>query len=509
MSVRVRVAPSPTGNPHLGFLRTAVFDYLLARGQGGTFILRIEDTDQKREVPGSTEYIVESLKWLGLEVDEGVYIDDQGILQERGSYGPYQQSHRLPIYREHVEKLLDSGAAYHCFCTSERLEALRNEQQANHQPPRYDRHCRSIPLDEAKARAATEVYVIRHAIPDGQVITFTDAVRGEVTFQSDELDDYVLLKSDGFPTYQLANVVDDHLMEITHVLRGEEWLPSTPKNLLLYGAFGWEPPTFAHTPVILGPDGKHKLSKRDGAHPVLDYREMGYLPAAIINFLAFVGWSPGTEEEFMTVDELANRFSLDRVQRAPAVFDQARLDYINGWYIRQLPIGDLVEYMLPYLLKAELVQSVGQGYLPLGQVSFPQPSFGEYLLAVGATVQERLKHFDETAAFTQFFFKRPVITEEIQALVVPKKETAESVKATLNELLPLLAELPPEDWNHSALEELLRGYAARTEKSTGAVLWPIRAALTGESASPGAFEMLTTLGKEESTARLQALLASW
>jgi nondiscriminating glutamyl-tRNA synthetase len=303
-------------------------------------------------------------------------------VQEKGDYGPYTQSKRLDIYQKYAQELLDSGHAYRCFCTSERLATMRAEQEANHLPPKYDRLCRSLSKEESDRRAAKEPFVIRHMIPDDQEVRFTDQVRGEVSFQSSDLDDYVLMKSDGYPTYQLANVVDDHLMKITHVLRGEEWLPSLPKNILLYQAFGWEPPRFAHLPLILGPDGKHKLSKRDGDVSVIDYRTKGYLTDALFNMLAMIGWSPGTEEEFLSRETLVKRFSLERVQKAAAVFNFQRLDYVNGWFIRQLPVGDVAEYMLPYLVADGL-----------------DAKPGNYVLSVAALLQERLKHFQATRSY--------------------------------------------------------------------------------------------------------------
>jgi glutamyl-tRNA synthetase len=489
MSLRLRYAPSPTGDLHLGSLRTVIFAWLVAQEADGAFILRVEDTDKAREVEGAVKRQLDALHWMGLDPNEGVCLDDQGNVTEKGSYGPYTQSKRLAIYAEHAQMLLDSGAAYRCFCTSERLDEMRAEQAANHLPPRYDRRCRSLSREESDRRAATEPFVIRHAVPDHETVTFTDEVRGDLTFKSDELDDYVLLKSDTYPTYQLASVVDDHLMEITHVLRGEEWLPSLPKNLLLYKAFGWHPPKFAHLPVILGPDGKHKLSKRDGDVSVNDYEAKGYLPDALFNMLAMIGWSPGTEEEFFDRQTLVKRFSLNRVQKAPAAFSFDRLDFVNGSYIRHMSIGEVAERMLPYL------QADGLGAEP-----------GNYLLSVAAVLQERLKHFDESAAVTWFFFKRPEVTEEYRALLVPKKGEWDTTKSMLEESLAVLRDIPENEWTLERIDELLRLHIAMNGYKNADMLWPIRAALTGVSASPGAFEMLDVLGREESLARLEAAI---
>ena len=502
-TVRTRYAPSPTGFHHLGNLRTAVFAYLTAKHEDGTFIVRIEDTDQARSVEGSVEYTVQSLKWLGIIPDEGVYLDDQGNLTERGAFGPYTQSKRLEIYTEKAEWLVENGHAYRCFCSSERLDALREEQQKNKQAPRYDGYCRNLPKDEVASRVgAGEKYVIRQAMPDNETVEFNDVIRGEISFNSSDLDDQVLLKSDGFPTYHLASVVDDHLMEITYVHRGEEWISSTPKNLLLYKAFGWTPPLFAHLPVILGPD-KSKLSKRHGAEPILSYRDRGYLADAVVNVLAFIGWSPGTEEEFFTLDELVSRFQIEKVQKAAAVFDVARLDYVNGWYIRQLPLGDVVEQMLPYLVSAGLV--TGAPYAIPHDVVIPKP-VGEYLLTVANAVRERLKHFDETAEVSWFFFRRPESDDAMRVLIVPKKGEYETTVAVVHEALEVLREVSSTEWSHDKLEEVLRLFIAHKELKAMEVLWPLRAALTGVAGSPGTFEMLEILGKEESMIRILAIV---
>lgn len=484
MTIRTRYAPSPTGNPHLGNLRTAVFSYLVAKASGGQFILRVEDTDQARKVEGSIEYILESLEWLGISPDEGVVLRD-GKLTEVGEYGPYTQSERLALYSEKADELVASGSAYRCFCSAERLDEMRKEQQKNHQAPRYDRCCRGIEAEESAVRAESESFVIRHAIPDDRTVSFTDIIRGEISFQSNDLDDYVLMKSDGFPTYQLANVVDDNLMKITHVLRGEEWIPSTPKNLLLYEAFGFEAPHYAHLPLILGPD-KAKLSKRHGAEPILTYRDQGYLPEAILNVLAFLGWSPGTEEEFFTKEQLIERFQLEKVQKGAAIFNQERLEYVNGWYIRHLPVEEVAEKMLPYLQEAGLASELN-----------------DFVMKVATTVQERLKYFNETVEVSQFFFQRPEVNLELIQLMIPKKSSQEELKTVFLQVSQYLEGL--EDWTVEVLEEKLRSFITEHQLKPMQVLWPIRACLTGVPASPGTFEMLAILGKEESLARMEAV----
>ncbi len=331
--MRTRFAPSPTGPLHFGSVRTALFAWLAARHDGGQFLLRIEDTDQQRYIPGSEALIVETLRWLGLEWDEGP--------EHGGPHAPYVQSERTEIYQEHAETLARSGAAYWCTCSPERLAEMRQAQRGASQATRYDRRCLDRQDDVARERVAGAAAVLRLRMPDGTT-EWDDLVRGRVVFDNADVDDQVLLKSDGFPTYHLAVVVDDHLMEITHVIRSEEWIPSTPKHLALYRALGWSAPCFAHVPVVLGPDGL-KLSKRRGARNVLEYGELGYLPSAVVNAMALLGWSSGTEDEVFTLEDLRERFSLERIHAAPAVFDPKRLDDLNGVHIRRLDTEELVE----------------------------------------------------------------------------------------------------------------------------------------------------------------------
>jgi glutamyl-tRNA synthetase len=336
---RVRFAPSPTGALHIGSLRTALFNWLAARHTGGAFLLRIEDTDQGRHVPGSEEQITESLGWLGLQWDEGPGVD--------GPYGPYVQSLRTDTFRGHAEQLVERGAAYWCTCAPERLDQMREAQRRAGQPTRYDRRCLSRADEVAGERAEGMPAVLRQLMPPG-VSAWDDMIRGPVAFDNADIDDSVLLKSDGFPTYHLANVVDDHLMHISHVVRAEEWIPSTPKHLALYAAFGWEPPRFAHVPVVLGED-RLKLSKRRGARSVLEYRDLGYLPEALANAMALLGWSSGSEDEVFTLDELVARFSVERVNPAPAVFDPKRLDALQGLHVRRLSADELARLLEPWL----------------------------------------------------------------------------------------------------------------------------------------------------------------
>ncbi|MEA3344691.1 MAG: glutamate--tRNA ligase, partial [Chloroflexota bacterium] len=346
--IRVRFAPSPTGEPHIGNIRTVLFNWLFARQQGGKFILRIEDTDRTRYVPGAEEAIKEGLRWLGLEWDEG---PDVG-----GPYGPYVQSERLSLYRKYAEQLVATGHAYRCNCTPERLAALREEQQRRHEHVGYDRRCR---FKEPGEVSPDEEHVIRLAVPLEGTTKVHDLIRGDVTFENQLIDDQVLLKSDGFPTYHLAVVVDDHEMDITHVIRADEWLSSTPKHILLYQAFGWEPPQFAHVPIVLGEDGK-RLSKRHGATSIAEFKRMGYLPEALFNFLALLGWAPGEgeEQEIFSREELVQLFDLTRVQPSAARFSYDKLDWMNSEYIRALPADELAERLLPVLRDAGLDASL-------------------------------------------------------------------------------------------------------------------------------------------------------
>ncbi|MGE5263957.1 MAG: glutamate--tRNA ligase, partial [Acidobacteriota bacterium] len=376
--VRVRFAPSPTGMPHVGNLRTALFDWLWARHTGGKFILRVEDTDQKREVENGLELIMESLRFLGLDWDEG---PDVG-----GAWGPYRQSDRLALYQEHVQELIGKGAAYYCYCTAARLEAMRKEQQARGEATRYDYHCRYLSAEERTAHErAGDAKVIRLAVPRDGTTTLQDFIHGDISIANRDVDDQVLLKSDGFPTYHLAVVVDDHLMKISHVMRGDDWIPSFPKHVILYHAFGWEVPPHGHLPNVLGPD-KKKLSKRHGATSVIQFRDDGYLGEALVNFLARLGWSLDDKSEIFSREQLVAAFTLDKIEHAPAIFDHAKLDWMNGYYIRQLPDEELAKRLLPFLTRSGLV-------VDLAKVRRIIPLF-----------KERIKRLSEIVTLADFLF---------------------------------------------------------------------------------------------------------
>jgi glutamyl-tRNA synthetase len=473
----VRFAPSPTGYLHVGGARTALFNFLFARHHGGRFILRIEDTDQKRCQPEALAEIFSSLKWLGLQWDEG---PDAG-----GDRGPYFQSQRTAIYRSHADQLLAAGKAYRCFCTEDRLARMREDQEKAKMAhgSGYDRHCRHLDEAEAKALlAANTPFVVRLKVPDDRAVVFHDLIRGDISYDSSQLDDLVLLKSDGFPTYHLANVVDDHLMRITHVLRGDEWIASTPKHILIYEAFGWAPPIFAHMPVILAPDGG-KLSKRRGAASVLDYQRAGFLPEALLNFLALLGWAPGNDREIMTLDEMIAAFSLERVQAKAAVFDETKLEWMNGSYLQQRS----VESLLPDVLA---------GWEKLG---LPPQALADrsYAFQVVGFFKERSKKITEIAEKSIYFFRDPDGYEPQAARKYLKKDSLPLFDLLLEKLTAL------EPFAHDELEGLYRRLAEGMDVSAGKLIHPTRLAVSGVSFGPGLFEMLETLGKETVLRRLQ------
>ena len=349
MSVRVRFAPSPTGFVHIGSLRTALYNYLYAKKMNGTYVLRVEDTDRTRLVDGAIESMLKALKWGNIPSDEGVCIDESGNVTQIGQTGPYIQSERLEIYKKYIDILVEKGYAYYCFCTKERLEKVREEQKKNNQDTKYDGHCKTLTKEEVEERIAKgQEYVIRLKMPENTDIAFDDVVRGRVVINSDTVDDQVLMKSDGFPTYHFAVVVDDHLMGITHIIRGEEWLTSTPKHVLMYEMFGWEKPTFVHLPNILNAD-KKKLSKRQGDVAVEDFRKKGYLPEALINYIALLGWSPEENKEIFSLQELVDSFTLERVSSSGGVFDVAKLNWVNSHYIKEYDLDKLVELAIPFV----------------------------------------------------------------------------------------------------------------------------------------------------------------
>ncbi len=469
--VRVRYAPSPTGYPHVGNIRTALFNWLFARHHGGSFIIRIEDTDVARKVEGTVEAILEGLKWLGMDWDEGPEVG--------GKYGPYFQSQRLKIYRETAECLVSQGDAYYCYCSTERLSEMRAEQIRRKQPPGYDRHCRNLSQEEkAKKEAEAIKSVVRFKTPlEGQT-RFNDLIRGKVVFENATIDDFVLFKSDGYPTYHLASVLDDHLMEISHVLRAEEWLSSTPRHLMLYRVLGFTPPQFAHLPMLLGAD-RSKLSKRPGATSITEYKEQGYLAEAMVNFLTLLGWSLDDKTELMSREELIKSFSLERVSRTAAIFNKDKLEWMNGVYIRSLSPEDFVQRSLPFL-ERDLPSEV------------KRPLSVDHVRQVMPLIQERAKTLAEVAGLTQFFFTSE-LNYEPRLLIVKKMNQELAIKA-METSLKRLEQLAV--FSEESLEATLRSLVEELELKTGQLFGTLRVAVTGRTVAPPLFQTMAVLGKE-------------
>ncbi len=480
-SVRVRYAPSPTGYPHVGNIRTALFNWLFARRHGGSFIVRIEDTDVARKVEGAVEGILDGLRWLGMDWDEGPEVG--------GKYGPYFQSQRLELYREAAERLVSQGDAYLCYCSPRRLEEMRAEQARRKQPPGYDRRCRDLSPEEKRKKEAEGITpVIRFKMPlEGQT-GFDDLIWGEVVFENSTIDDFVLLKSDGYPTYHLANIVDDHLMEITHVLRAEEWLSSTPRHRLLYDRLGFEPPQFAHLPMILGPD-RAKLGKRHGAVSITQYREQGYLPETMVNFLALLGWSLDDKTEILSRQELVNSFSLERVSRTAAIFNTDKLDWMNGVYIRSLSPEDFAQRALPFLDRG----------LPH---EVERPLSDEYIKQIMPLIQERARTLAEVADLAQFFFVDELDYDA--GLLIGKNMTRESANGALEVGQQRLKQ--SEAFDAESLEAVLRPLAEELGLKTGQLFGTFRVAVTGRTAAPPLFQTMAVLGKGRCLRRIEAAL---
>jgi glutamyl-tRNA synthetase len=490
--VRTRYAPSPTGLPHIGNYRTALFEWLTARHAGGKFVLRVEDTDRKRLVAGSMEAIMEGLRWLGLEWDEGPDIG--------GPYGPYLQSQRLDTYLEYSEKLIEQGDAYYCYCTEERLEQMRAEQEARKEPTHYDRRCRYLtPEERAGNEAAGLPRVVRFAAPIEGQTTYHDFLRGDITFDNATIDDMILLKSDQYPTYNFANIVDDHLMDISHVIRGEEYISSAPRYAQVYRALGWEEPVVVHVPLVLAPD-RSKLAKRHGALPLLEYRDQGYLPEAIRNFLLLLGWSYDGEREFFTLDEMVEVFDVRRIGTSAAIFDKSRLDWFNGIYIRRMTPEQLTDAALPFLL-SDLPEEARNG----------AASDRDYLTRVLLLDQERIKTLKDVPELVSFFFlDQP---EYDASLLLSKNLDAARSAAILKQLIPMLAELGR--WEHEALlttlDDFVTSHGFIREKADGTqvpdrgpVFMLVRVGVSGRRETPGLPEMLATLGKDRVLKRLEA-----
>ncbi len=481
---RVRFAPSPTGFPHVGNMRTALFNWLFARHCGGKFVVRIEDTDQTRLVKGAVEAILDGLGWLGLDWDEGPGVG--------GPYGPYFQSQRLELYQEIADRLVRQGDAYYCYCSPERLAAMRAEQERLKLPPGYDRHCRNLdPEEEARYIAQGITPVVRMKVPTDGETTFHDLIRGNVTFKNATLDDFVLLKSDHYPTYHLANVVDDWSMKISHVLRAEEWLSSTPRHLLIYKALGFEPPEFAHLPMILGPD-RSKLSKRHGAVSIIEYKEKGYLPQAMFNFLALLGWSVDDKTEVIPREDIINSFSLERVSKTAAIFNIEKLNWMNGVYVRQLSLDEFTKVALPFLEKG-LSPQVGR---PLDM---------SYVRRVLPLVQERAKLLSDIPELASFFFVDD-LDYDVGLLLSGKNITLSQALKILEVSYRQLVEL--DDFSEESLEKVLRPLALALGLKTGDLFGLLRVAITGRTATPPLFKTMSVLGKDRCLKRIQRAIGN-
>lgn len=475
--IRVRFAPSPTGYLHVGGLRTALYNFLFAKSNDGVFILRIEDTDRNRYVEGALENLIEVLRWAGLDYDEGPV--------KEGPFAPYIQSERLKIYKEHAKGLLDARKAYRCFCTPERLQAMRKEQEKRRLPLRYDRTCLKLEPTEIEDRLKKgNPFVVRMTIPAARTIRFHDIIRGEVEIQSDQLDDQVLMKSDSYPTYHLANVVDDHLMGITHVIRGEEWLSSTPKHVLIYEYFGWEMPKFAHLPLLLNPD-KSKLSKRQGDVAVEEYRTKGYLPEALVNFVALLGWNPGTEQEVFSLQELIDQFSLDRVNKAGAVFNLEKLNWLNFEHLRKKSDADVLAML--------------KGHLGLSE--FANKHFDdEYLMKVIGAMRDRVAFVKDFVKNSPYFFEAPVQYDP----EIVKKRWKPETSGQLTKLIEEFSQL--ENPQKDDYEEALHRAAEALKVGHGDLIHALRLAVSGVGAGPGLYDILVILGKEETIRRIDSAI---
>jgi glutamyl-tRNA synthetase len=472
--VRTRIAPSPTGYPHIGTIYQGLFDYVYARKFHGQFLIRIEDTDQSRKVDDAEAVIYEALEYYGLTPDEGP--------KYGGNFGPYRQSERLSIYRQHVLQLIESGHAYYCFCTPDRLDQVRKAKQAAGLPPMYDQHCRHLDPKEAHARAQTEAHVIRLKVPATTTITFTDLIRGDISFDSNLVDDQVLLKSDGFPTYHLAVVVDDHLMQISHIVRGEEWISSTPKHILLYQAFGWDIPPLIHLPLLRNPD-RSKISKRHGHTSAFWYKDQGYLVEAVINFMASRVWNHPEGKEVYGIDEIIKHFKFEDMHIQGPIMDLDKLNWLNGQWIRSLSDAQLIDRLMPYK-DPQMPDSLLTIILPL--------------------IKDRLVVLSDLPALTHYFIKPPTVNQK--ALLKIAKMDPSQLKNYLLQVTEVLEQTQP--WDATTLETHLRQLQEKLQLKPKPAFMTLRLALTGETATPPLFDVMSVIGLPEITSRLKSCINS-
>lgn len=480
--IRVRFAPSPTGYLHIGGARTALFNWLYARHHKGTFILRIEDTDQVRSTEEAVNVILEGMRWLGLDWDEGP--------EKGGEYGPYYQMQRLNLYREYTEKLLKDKKAYRCYCTREELAESREKQAREGKNPKYDRHCLDLSEDEIKKHEEEDRKpVIRLKIPEKNIV-FDDLLRGEVAFDGGLLSDFVIVKSDGIPTYNYAVVIDDALMKITNIMRGDDHISNTPKQILIYEALGFTVPKFAHIPMIMGQDHT-RLSKRHGATSVMEYKKMGYFPEAVVNYITHLGWSSGGEREIFTKEELIREFSLDKISKHAAVFSMEKLNWFNSEYLKNMSIDSLTKMLLPFLKEANYIEN--EKSLSLAK--------NKYIKEVVKLMQGRIKNFSQFIDYADYFFIDKIDIEPQAFDSVLNKNGVPVILQALQEKLSLL-----EHWDEESIENATREVASSLQIKGGQIIHPTRVALSGKKIGPGLFEIMVLLGKEKTVNRLKEAL---
>ena len=486
MSVRVRFAPSPTGFVHIGSLRTALYNFLYARKMQGNYVLRVEDTDRTRLVEGAVEGMLSAMNWAGVNHDEGVMLSDDNKVVQNGNCGPYIQSERLDIYKEHIKTLIDKGDAYYCFCSRSRLDRIREQQKNEGLDPKYDGHCRELSQEEIQDKLDKgEDYVIRMKLPENKSITFNDIVRGKVSIHTSDMDDQVLIKADGFPTYHFAVVVDDHMMDITHVIRGEEWLTSTPKHVLLYQMFGWKAPTFVHLPNILNADRK-KLSKRQGDVAVEDFRNKGYLPEALVNYIALVGWSPEDNKEIFSMPELIEAFSLERVSKSGGVFDTAKLNWVNSHYIKEADTQRLVDLASKFVIKEKLMSEQ------------EVKANNEWLLLAMDTVKDRLDYLAQFPEEIKSFLNSAMPELEDEAKEFMKLEHMMELADELEAKITAADTITP-DFVSAMFKEIQKEKGIKGKN----LFMGTRVIITGQNHGPDIPMVLSLLGKEKALSRIE------
>ncbi len=486
MDVRVRFAPSPTGYVHIGGLRTALYNYLYAKQQDGKYILRIEDTDRTRLVEDAIEGMIKSMSWANVLHDEGPFLNEEGQIKEKGDFGPYVQSNRLDLYQKHAEELIEKGHAYYCFCSKDRLDHVREEQKAAGKTPKYDGHCRHLSAEEVADKLKKgEEHVVRLKLPENRVIEFEDLIKGKISVNTNDLDDQVLMKTDGFPTYHMAVIVDDHYMGISHVVRGDEWLISTPKHIYTYEAFGWEAPQFVHLPVILS-QSKKKLSKREGDVAVEDFRKKGYLPEALINYIALVGWSPEDGEEIMSMEELIEKFSFDRVSKSSGVFDVDKLNWVNNHYIKNYDLDALTQLCIPYFVACHFVTEEE------AQTRY------EWLKQIVSVLRERLNKLNEIGDYLDLFTVNDFELEDTEAEEMIKLEHVSTLLDVLEEKVKA-----EETITSATVKSILKSIQKEHGIKGKNLYMPVRVAITGQVHGPDIALVMEIIGKDNILERIQ------